>query len=107
MSAFALPHGATRDRRIAQILLALMAVGLIAALSLFAFHFEPVRILYLSAVFNGATVAPVIVLIAQLSIKPPVVGELRTHWTLRAGTWAAAAAMSLVLFAWLASEVLS
>jgi Mn2+/Fe2+ NRAMP family transporter len=71
------------------------------------FHFEPIRILYLSAVFNGATVAPVIVLIVQLSVKPPVVGELHAHWTLRAGSWLSAAAMSLVLGAWLASEVLS
>jgi hypothetical protein len=40
-------------------------------------------------------------------VKPPVVGELRAHWALRAGTWLAAAGISLVLFAWFASEVLS
>jgi Mn2+/Fe2+ NRAMP family transporter len=107
VSAFGLPHGAARDRRIGQLLLALMVAGLIAAVSLLAFHFEPLHVLYLSAVFNGATVAPVIVLIAQLSVKPPVVGELRAHWALRAGTWLAAAGISLVLFAWFASEVLS
>lgn len=107
ISAFDVPHGVTRDRRIAHVLLALMAVGLIAAVFLFAFHVEPLRILYLSAVFNGATVAPVIVLIVQLSVKPPTVGELHAHWTLRAGTWLAAAAMSAVLVAWLAAEALS
>ncbi len=107
VSAFNMPHGVTRDRRIAHLLLALMAVGLLAAVLLLVFHFEPLRILYLSAVFNGATVAPVIILIVQLSVKPPVVGELHTHWTLRAGTWLAAVAISLVLFAWLAAEALS
>lgn len=107
VSACGLPHGPARERRIARVLLALMAAGLLAALLLLVFHFEPIRILYLSAVFNGATVAPVIVLIVQLSVKPPVVGELHAHWTLRAGSWLSAAAMSLVLGAWLASEVLS
>jgi Mn2+/Fe2+ NRAMP family transporter len=106
-SAFGLQHGAMRDRRIAQVLLGLMAVGLLAAVLLLALHVEPIRTLYLSAVFNGATVAPIIVLIALLSAKPPVVGELRAHWTLRAGTWLAAAGMSLVLFAWFAAEILS
>lgn len=107
VSAFDVPHGAVRDRRIAHVLLALMAVGLLAAVLLSAFHFEPLPILYLSAVFNGATVAPVIVLIVQLSVKQPAVGELHAHWTLRAGTWLAAAAMTVVLVAWLASEALS
>lgn len=107
VSAFDLPHGLARDRRIAHVLLGLMAVALLAAVLLLALRFEPIHILYLSAVFNGATVAPVIVLIAQLSVKPPVTGELRAHWTLRAGTWLAAASMSLVLCAWLSSEVLS
>jgi Mn2+/Fe2+ NRAMP family transporter len=107
VSAFDMPHGDARNRRIARVLLALMAVGLLAAVLLLAFHLEPLRILYLAAVFNGATVAPVIILIVQLSVKPPVVGELHAHWTLRAGTWLAAAAMSLVLAAWLAAEALS
>lgn len=106
-SAFGLQHGAARDRRIAQVLLILMAVGSLAAVSLLALRVEPVRMLYLSAVFSGATIAPIIVLIALLSAKPPVVGELRAHWALRAGSWLAAAATSLVVCAWLASEILS
>jgi Mn2+/Fe2+ NRAMP family transporter len=106
VSAFGLPHGVERDRRIGYVLVALMAVGMVAAVLLLGFHFEPIRILYLSAVFNGATVAPVILLIAQLSAKPPVVGELRAHWALRAGSWLGAAGMGAVLCAWLASEVL-
>lgn len=107
VSAFGLPHGVVRDRRIAYGVLGLMIVGVVAAVSLMAFHFEPIHILYLSAVFNGATVAPIIVMIVQLSTKRPVVGELRTHWTLRAGTWIAAAATSLVLGAWLVREAQS
>ena len=107
VSAFDMPHGVARDRWIAHVLLALMALGLLAAVLLQAFHFEPLRLLYLTAVFNGATVAPVIVLIVQLSVKPPVVGELHAHWTLRFGTWLAAAAISVVLVAWLAAEALS
>ncbi|MCC8402305.1 divalent metal cation transporter [Paraburkholderia sp. MMS20-SJTN17] len=107
VSAFGGPHGEQRDRRIAQTLLALMAAGLLAAALLLVLHLDPVRILYWSAVFNGATVSPVIVLITMLSSKSLAAGEIRAHWTLRACSWLAAAAMSILVLAWLTSEIFS
>ncbi|MGG1947337.1 hypothetical protein AB1286_21545 [Trinickia sp. NRRL B-1857] len=56
VSAFGLQHGALRDRRIAHVVLGLMIVGLVVALSLFAFHFEPIHILY-SILVLGAWLA--------------------------------------------------
>jgi Mn2+/Fe2+ NRAMP family transporter len=106
-SGFGWPRGASRDRRISLTLVALMVLGMAAAVSLLALHVEPVHILYWSALFNGTTVTPIMVLLILFGAAKPVVGEMRAHWALRSLCWLATGSMGAILVAWLTCEVLA
>ncbi|MFM0323188.1 NRAMP family divalent metal transporter [Caballeronia glebae] len=98
-SSFHWERGERRDRRIAYFLVATMALGIIAALVFTAYHVEPVRALYWSAVVNGMTVTPVLVLLVLLSSKREAVGDLAAHWALRALSWLATIATAAAVIA--------
>jgi Mn2+/Fe2+ NRAMP family transporter len=98
-SSFRWECGERRDRRIAGLVVAIMVVGTAAAVGLAAWHVEPVTTLYWSAVVNGMTVTPVLVLLVLLSSRHEAVGDLAAHWSLRALSWLAAIATAAVLVA--------
>lgn len=66
-----------------------MALGVSIGVALTLLHVEPIRLLYWSAVLNGSTATPVMVMLVLLSMKRAAVGDLSTHWTLRALCWLA------------------
>jgi Mn2+/Fe2+ NRAMP family transporter len=90
-------RGERRDRRIAGLLAAIMAAGMAIATALAASHVEPAKALYWSAVVNGMTVTPVLVLLVLLSSKRGAVGDLSAHWSLRALSWLAVIATACVV----------
>ncbi|SAK88602.1 natural resistance-associated macrophage protein [Caballeronia calidae] len=98
-SSFDWETGERRDTRIAWLLVAIMVLGMAVAVGLSAFHVEPVRALYWSAVLNGMTVTPVLVLLVLLSTSHEAVGDLAAHWALRALSWLATIATAAVLIA--------
>lgn len=97
-------RGDRRDQRIAWLLVTIMVLGIATAWILAACRVEPVRALYWSAVVNGMTVTPVLVLLVLLSSKRGAVGDLAAHWMLRALSWLATIATAAVLVAHFALE---
>jgi Mn2+/Fe2+ NRAMP family transporter len=87
------------DRRIAFMLVAIAACGGTLGVALAAMHVDPLRVLYWSAVVNGTTAMPVMVLLVLLSTKHSSVGDLSAHWTLRALAWLATAGMGAAVAA--------
>jgi len=104
-SSFRWKRGERRDRRIAYVLVATIALGTIAAVVLTHYHVDPVRALYWSAVVNGMTVTPVLVLLVLLSSKREAVGDLAAHWALRALSWLATIATAAAVIAHFILEV--
>ncbi|SAK61928.1 natural resistance-associated macrophage protein [Caballeronia ptereochthonis] len=98
-SSFRWESGERRDTRIAWVLVAIMVLGMAVAVGLITFHVEPVRALYWSAVLNGMTVTPVLVLLVLLSSSHEAVGDLAAHWALRALSWLATIATAAALIA--------
>ncbi|MDR5857779.1 divalent metal cation transporter [Caballeronia sp. LZ062] len=98
-SSFNWETGERRDTRIAWLLVATMMLGMAVAVALAFFHIDPVRALYWSAVLNGMTVTPVLVLLVLLSSSREAVGDLAAHWTLRALSWLAALGTAAALIA--------
>ncbi|MEM5450737.1 MULTISPECIES: NRAMP family divalent metal transporter [Paraburkholderia] len=88
-SSFGWQRGTQRDRRIAAILVLLMAVSTIVALLFGAFGVDPLRACYWSALTNGMTVSPVLILLVLLSARREAVGEMKAHWFTRALCWLA------------------
>ncbi|MCP3711580.1 divalent metal cation transporter [Paraburkholderia sp. CNPSo 3274] len=88
-SSFGWPQGEQRDRRIAGILVLLMAASAIIALLFCAFGVDPLRACYWSALTNGMTVSPVLILLVLLSARRAAVGEMKAHWFTRTLCWLA------------------
>jgi Mn2+/Fe2+ NRAMP family transporter len=106
-SAFHWRRDKHRDRRIALMLAGLMVLGGAIGISLSVMRMDPIRILYWSAVLNGMTAAPVMVLLVLLSTRRSAVGDLSAHWILRALSWVAIATTSAAVAARYAFEWLS
>ncbi|KXU84205.1 NRAMP family Mn2+/Fe2+ transporter [Paraburkholderia monticola] len=104
-SSFDWPHDQQRDRRISVLLIALATVGTLLGLALCLSHVDPVTALYWSAVVNGMTMTPVLVLLVLLSAKREAVGEMVAHWSLRALCWLATLITGMVVIAHLVLEV--
>jgi len=98
-SAFTWRRDEHRDRPIALTLVVLMVVGGLVGISLLLMRVNPIRVLYWSAVLNGMTAAPVMALLVLLSTKRSAVGDLSTHWTLRALSWMGIACMGAAVVA--------
>jgi NRAMP (natural resistance-associated macrophage protein)-like metal ion transporter len=92
-------NNASNDRRIAYTHIAVVALGGALGVALAAMRFEPLRILYWSAVLNGTTATPVMVLLVLLSTKHSSVGDLSSHWTLRVLAWLATVSMGAAVAA--------
>jgi Mn2+/Fe2+ NRAMP family transporter len=76
-----------------------MVAGGLAGISLSVMSMNPIRILYWSAVLNGMTAAPVMALLVLLCTKRSAVGDLSTHWLLRALAWMGIACMGAAVAA--------
>jgi Mn2+/Fe2+ NRAMP family transporter len=73
------------------VIIASMAIGI----ALVGFGVNPIRALYLSAIFNGLTAPPLIVLIVILARSRNLLGEFRSGWASVAATSIAGIAMAI------------
>lgn len=73
------------------VIIASMTIGL----ALVGLGINPIRALYLSAIFNGLTAPPLILLIVILARSRNVLGEFRSGWTSVAATSVAGIAMTI------------
>jgi Mn2+/Fe2+ NRAMP family transporter len=104
-SSFDWPHGKRRDRRISLLLVTLAGLGTLLGGALGLSQVDPVKALYWSAIVNGMTITPVLVLLVLLSAKREAVGEIVSHWSLRALCWLATLATGVVVAAHFVLEV--
>ncbi|MGB8861269.1 MAG: divalent metal cation transporter, partial [Ilumatobacteraceae bacterium] len=72
------------------VIVASMAIGL----AMDAIGVNPIRALYLSAIFNGVTAPPLIVLIVILARSQGVLGKFRSGWASLVATSIAGVAMT-------------
>ena len=98
-SSFHWTRGEQRDWRIAVMLVALTALSAAIALFFHGFGVTVVRACYWSALVNGMTLAPVLILLVLLSHHRKAVGKLKTHWFVRALSWLGALATGAALAA--------
>ncbi|MCX5544341.1 divalent metal cation transporter [Paraburkholderia sp. CNPSo 3076] len=96
-SSFGWPQGARRDRRIAGVLVVLMVVSAAIALLFHVSGVDPVKACYWSALANGMTVAPVLILLLLLSRRREAVGEMKARAITRALCWLATLATGAAL----------
>lgn len=99
--------GRQRNRPVARALLGVMALGVSIGVALTFAHVEPVRALYWSAVLNGSTATPVMVMLVLLSMKRSAFGDLSAHWSLRVLCWLATLFAGVALVARFACEWLT
>ncbi|MFL9963393.1 Nramp family divalent metal transporter [Paraburkholderia sediminicola] len=93
------PIDPQHNRRIAFALIAIVALGGALGVVLAALRLDPIRLLYWSAVVNGTTATPVMVLLVLLSTRHSSVGDLSAHWALRALSWFATVGMGAAVVA--------
>lgn len=93
------PIDARHNRRIALTLVASLALGGALGILLALLRLDPIRVLYWSALVNGTTATPVMVLLVLLSTRHSSVGDLSAHWSLRALSWLATAGMGAAVVA--------
>lgn len=98
-SSFGWPQGEVRDRRISLVLVGLMVLGAIIAIGLLMFDVEPLTACYWTALTNGMTVTPVLILLVLLSSHRDAVGVMKAHWFTRALCWVATVATGAALAA--------
>jgi Mn2+/Fe2+ NRAMP family transporter len=100
------PIDQQHNRRIAFALIAIVSRGGAFGVVLAAMQLDPIRVLYWSAVVNGTTATPVMVLLVLLSTRHSAVGDLSAHWTLRALSWLATVGMGAAVVARYACSLL-
>lgn len=98
-SSFGWPRGETRDRRMDRVLIGIMLVGALIALLLLAFGVDPLTACYWTALTNGMTVTPVLILLVLLSSHRDAVGSMKAHWFTRGLCWIATLATAAALCA--------
>ncbi|HEY4296462.1 MAG TPA: divalent metal cation transporter [Paraburkholderia sp.] len=104
-SSFDWPDGKQRDTRIAALLIGIAALGTVLGVALGVSHVDLVKALYWSAIVNGMTITPVLVLLVLLSAKREAVGDMVAHWSLRALCWLATLVTGAVVAAHFVLEV--
>jgi len=103
-SAFHWQRGERRNARIALLLVAITVTGIALAVTMTILRIDPVTALYWSALLNGMTMTPVLVLLVLLSSKRAAVGDLVAHWSLRMLCWLATIGAGAALVAHFIAE---
>jgi Mn2+/Fe2+ NRAMP family transporter len=98
-SAVGWPIDEPHNRCIALTLIAILASGGALGVILATIGLDPIRLLYWSAVVNGTTATPVMVLLVLLSTRHSSVGDLSAHRSLRALSWLATVGMGIAVVA--------
>ena len=93
--AFHWHEGLSRRLREAPGFYAVIVASMAIGLALVGFGVNPIRALYLSAVFNGLTAPPLILLIIILARSNKVLGEFRSGWVSVLATSVAGIAMTV------------
>ena len=92
--AFHWREGLSRRLRDAPGFYAVIVASMVIGLGMVGIGVDPIRALYLSAIFNGVTAPPLILLIMILARSRDVVGTFRSGWTSLMVTGVAAVAMT-------------
>lgn len=92
--AFQWNEGLSRRMRDARGFYSVIIGSMMIGLTLVGFGVNPVRALYLAAIFNGVTAPPLILLIIVLARSEGVLGEFRSGWASLAATAVAGIAMT-------------
>ena len=92
--AFDWHEGLSRRLREAPGFYAVIIASMVIGLALVGFGVDPIRALYLSAIFNGLTAPPLILLIIILARSKTVLGEFRSGWASLLVTSVAGVAMA-------------
>ncbi len=87
-------EGLSRKLRDAPGFYAIIVASMVIGLALVGIGVNPIRALYLSAVFNGITAPPLILLIIILARSEHVLGEFRSGWASVLATTVAGLAMT-------------
>jgi len=93
--AFHWHEGLSRRLRDAPGFYAVIVGSMAIGLALVGFGVNPIRALYLAAIFNGVTAPPLIVLIVILTRSRQVLGEFRSGWASLIATSVAGIAMTI------------
>jgi NRAMP (natural resistance-associated macrophage protein)-like metal ion transporter len=72
-----------------------IALAIIGGVAITFMHFDPIRALYWSAVINGVTAVPIMVIIMLMASNRRVMGELAIKGPLAWGGWLATIAMAI------------
>ena len=88
-------EGLSRRLRDAPGFYAVIVASMSIGLALVGFGVNPIRALYLSAIFNGLTAPPLILLIVLLARSRAVLGEFRSGWASVLATSIAGVAMTI------------
>ncbi len=74
---------------------AVIALSIIGGVAITFMHFDPIRALYWSAVINGVTAVPIMVIIMLMAQSRRVMGEFAVRGLLAWGGWLATIAMAI------------
>ncbi|HEX7910305.1 MAG TPA: divalent metal cation transporter [Paraburkholderia sp.] len=78
---------------------AIIVAATIAGVALGLTPLDPIKALYWSAVINGITSVPIMVLMMRMASHPRIMGEFRIRGTLRLGGWLATLVMGVAVAA--------
>ncbi len=93
--AFDWHEGLSRRLKEAPGFYAVIVASMMIGLALVAIGLDPIRALYLAAIFNGVTAPPLILLIVVLARSQKVLGEFRSGWFSLVATSAAGITMTI------------
>ena len=72
-----------------------IALSIVGGVAITFMHFDPIRALYWSAVINGVSAVPIMVIIMLLARNRHVMGEFAIKGPLAWGGWLATIAMAI------------
>ncbi|MCA8479748.1 MULTISPECIES: NRAMP family divalent metal transporter [Burkholderia] len=74
---------------------AVIALAIVGGIAITFMHFDPIRALYWSAVINGVTAAPIMVVMMLMAGSTRIMGEFAVKGPLKWGGWIATFAMAI------------
>ncbi|WP_338328268.1 divalent metal cation transporter [Burkholderia multivorans] len=74
---------------------AVIALAIVGGIAITFMHFDPIRALYWSAVINGVTAAPIMVVMMLMAGSTRIMGEFAVKGALKWGGWIATFAMAI------------